>query len=50
MLNIGPKALKVISIGLSVAGAAISVVAGLVADKELDNKVAEKVAEAVKPE
>lgn len=39
--------LKIASIGLSVVGAAVSVVAGIVADKQLDAKVADKVAEAL---
>jgi hypothetical protein len=46
-MKIGPKLLKGLSIGLSVAGAVISVAASFVADKELDNKVAKAATEAV---
>lgn len=46
-MKLGPKALKGLSIGLSIVGAVVSVAAGFIADKELDNKVAKAAAEAV---
>lgn len=39
--------LKVLGIIVSVAGAALSVVSGIIEDKKLDKTVAEKVAEAL---
>lgn len=42
-----PKVIKIISIGLSIAGAAVSVAADFVGKKELDVKVAEAVSKAL---
>ena len=42
-----PNVIKAISIGLSIVGAVVSVAADFVGKKELDAKVAEKVAEAL---
>lgn len=44
---VGLKAIKLISIGLSIVGAAVSVASDIVGKKELDKKVADAVAKAL---
>ena len=41
------KALNIIGLGLSIAGGAISIITGMIADKKTDITIAEKVAEEV---
>ena len=41
------KVIKLVSLGLSVVGAAVSVVAGIVEDKKLDSKITEEVAKVI---
>lgn len=41
------KALNIVSLGLSIAGGIVSIVAGMIADKKTDIVIAEKVAEEV---
>jgi hypothetical protein len=43
----GPMALKIASIALSIGGAVIAVATNIIDDKKLDDKVAEKVAKAL---